>query len=213
MIITADTWLISDTHFGHGNIVQYANRPARHNEIMLENWWATVQPDDTVLHLGDICMTSSKQQVLFDLYRQVRDLPGHKFMMRGNHDQNTAKWYLDKLGVTVLREYVKPSRSKNNMQGGVMYYSYDSGLEAPTLVGLSHVPDATEGCWDLNIHGHVHVNGYPRSLYESGRDYRNICVEVTGYKPQRLCDVLTNPACYQTPAQAGIGIDKRLEAL
>jgi calcineurin-like phosphoesterase family protein len=201
--LALDTWLISDCHFGHGNIVDYAGRPERHNEIMLDNWWQLVKPTDTVLCLGDVCMTSNKIQ---DLYRQIRELPGDKYLKRGNHDTNSHKWYEEKLGFQTLRDIARPSRSKNAMQGGITYTMFDR-----KRIALSHVPDGTVLDWDINIHGHIHTNGYTPSMYESGRDYRNICVEVVGYRPHRLADVLTNPACYQTPRQSGPhNSDKRL---
>jgi calcineurin-like phosphoesterase family protein len=196
-ILTPDTWLISDTHWGHGKIVQYENRPERHNEIMLDNWHARVKPNDTVLHLGDICMTVAR---LADLYRQIRELPGHKFLLKGNHDTNSHKWYLDKVGFHTLQAYKRPSRSKNGMQGDILRYETIGG----TRVAFSHAPSFKDTDWDINIHGHIHSNGYPTPLYESGKDYRNICVEVTGYRPIQLWDALSDHTCYRTPKQAGI---------
>src|SRR5258708_32406343 len=50
-------WVISDTHFGHVNIIQYTNRPFRadeQNAIMLERWRETGGPSDPVPHLRDV---------------------------------------------------------------------------------------------------------------------------------------------------------------
>jgi len=54
--ITNKTWLISDTHFGHKNIVQYQQRPESHEVIMLSEWIDAVGEHDDILHLGDVFM-------------------------------------------------------------------------------------------------------------------------------------------------------------
>ena len=67
-LITEDTWIISDTHFGHKNILEFEPcrlNPMRidgydaheHEEWIIENWNNTVKPGDTVLHLGDFAFT------------------------------------------------------------------------------------------------------------------------------------------------------------
>lgn len=207
--LTLDTWLISDTHWGHGNIVKYANRPANHNELMIGNWRERVMPDDVVVHIGDVAMTSSK---LGPLYRQIRDLPGQKYLLRGNHDTNTNKFYQDRLGFNVL-PFHRPSRGKNNFQGAVIYATVHdcSGADCPggctmARVALSHVPCWYDhGEWDVNIHGHIHNNGYPPAIRDNGfggRNYRNICVEQVGYSPQRLRDIVLGKAG-TTPAEDG----------
>jgi calcineurin-like phosphoesterase family protein len=53
-------FLISDTHFGHKNILKFADRPFESLEhmhaIMIQRWNEVVPPDATVLHLGDFAM-------------------------------------------------------------------------------------------------------------------------------------------------------------
>jgi len=52
-------FLISDTHFGHEKIIQYANRPFESlgamDETMIERWNERVREHDKVIHLGDFC--------------------------------------------------------------------------------------------------------------------------------------------------------------
>ena len=47
----------SDTHFYHGNIIRFCNRPFKDvetmNETIISNWNNTVGQDDIVFHLGD----------------------------------------------------------------------------------------------------------------------------------------------------------------
>jgi len=62
--INENTWIISDTHFGHANILSF--EPCRltqmridgyeadeHDQWIIDNWNTVVQPGSTVLHLGD----------------------------------------------------------------------------------------------------------------------------------------------------------------
>jgi len=45
-------WFISDTHFGHANIIKYCSRPFRTagemDKVILDNINAVVKPDDTL---------------------------------------------------------------------------------------------------------------------------------------------------------------------
>lgn len=36
--VTNALWVTSDTHYGHGNIVRFQQRPTNHEVIMLSNW-------------------------------------------------------------------------------------------------------------------------------------------------------------------------------
>ena len=48
----------SDTHFYHGNIIRFCNRPFKDvemmNETIIANWNNTIGQDDIVFHLGDL---------------------------------------------------------------------------------------------------------------------------------------------------------------
>jgi calcineurin-like phosphoesterase family protein len=78
-------WFTSDTHFGHKNILKYANRPfasiGEMNETFILRWNERVAPEDTVYHLGDVSfMTGAKTSDL--LWR----LNGNIRVLVGNHD-------------------------------------------------------------------------------------------------------------------------------
>lgn len=148
-------WLISDTHFGHENILRYAGRPfataADMDAAMVARWNALVQPSDKVYHLGDVAMRKEALAV-------VRQLHGHKRLIRGNHDIFRTKDYLaagfeEVMGVRVLAECL-----------------------------LSHFPvhPGSMGRYRGNLHGHLHQQPAPE-----GR-YRNVCVEWTDYQPVPL---------------------------
>ncbi len=55
------TFLTSDNHFQHENIIKYSNRPfssvKEMNECMVENWNNSVTSDEYIVYdLGDVCL-------------------------------------------------------------------------------------------------------------------------------------------------------------
>lgn len=54
------TWITSDTHFGHENIITHCQRPYRSvaemNFDFARRWNAVVAPDDLVYDLGDFAV-------------------------------------------------------------------------------------------------------------------------------------------------------------
>lgn len=78
------TYFVSDTHFGHKNIIEYCNRPfedVNHmNEELIRRWNEVVQPNDDVWHLGDFCMGGTRPK------DWLPRLNGNVHLIRGNHD-------------------------------------------------------------------------------------------------------------------------------
>lgn len=56
-----------------------------HWDKVSSNWQETVLPDDLVLIAGDTSWALNLQEAMFDLNR-IAALPGHKIIVRGNHD-------------------------------------------------------------------------------------------------------------------------------
>lgn len=173
--LTPDTWIVSDTHFGHDNIVRYCDRPENHEQVIVQKWNALVEDDDIVLHLGDLIFNNLKGS------EYARQLKGRKFLLRGNHDNHSSTWFLDR-GFTRL-----PIKT--------LFWAY--GKER---VLFSHEPDTSTIPWTINIHGHIHNNGW-ESTIDLTRDYRNVSIEVMDYRPVRLKDILEN-GVYQSSRSA-----------
>lgn len=61
-------FIISDTHFGHANIIDYCNRPFRDvfdmDETLIRNWNEVVGKDDLVYHLGDFAFHKDKEDLM-----------------------------------------------------------------------------------------------------------------------------------------------------
>ena len=59
------TWFTADTHFGHGNVIRYCERPfasvEEMDEVLIENWNYVIRPKDTIYHLGDFTLTGKEK--------------------------------------------------------------------------------------------------------------------------------------------------------
>ena len=154
------TLFISDTHFGHQNIIQYENRPFNNvdemDKEMIKSWNKVVHPNDTVWFLGDLSCHRSKKY----MKKVLKKLKGHKKMIMGNHDRWTMQTYLN-----IGFEYVS---------------KYPIVLKEHFI--LSHSPIHTLKDTDnfFNIYGHVHgSNNYPTHTANS----QCVCVERQNYQP------------------------------
>lgn len=79
-------YIISDHHFGHANIIEYTNRPfsspGQMNNELLDRHYETVDPEDTLIHLGDVAMDMQNGQETIEYFER---LDGN-VLLRGNHD-------------------------------------------------------------------------------------------------------------------------------
>lgn len=91
--INEDTFVISDTHIGHGNqnkgillfepcrlsaMITAGYEAHEHDKWVIDNWNSTVSPDDVVLHLGDFAFKH--------VASSIEQLNGDIIMILGNHD-------------------------------------------------------------------------------------------------------------------------------
>src|SRR5258708_1192894 len=105
----ADPFFTSDTHYWHGNVIRYCNRPFAEeggvlirpsecrfqspdtcvvdveamNRLMIERWNERVGPRDTVYHIGDFAMGPR-----IYLAPTRKRLHGRIVLVRGNHDRS-----------------------------------------------------------------------------------------------------------------------------
>ena len=136
-------YFISDTHLGsrYWSLVRGFSSPASMDDWILQNWVNTVKPGDTVYHLGDVANDSHS-------LAKLKDVPGRKILIKGNHDIFKLKLYAD---------------------DGKKYVS-------DVINVFTHIPIAKEQleCFGFNVHGHVHQidKTSPADLR-----YINICFE------------------------------------
>ena len=158
------TWLWSDLHLHHRNIIRYCSRPFHSveemNNELLCAWRDTVAAADTIVCGGDVALAGSLRG---GREGSVTLMPGRKLLVRGNHD-------FDRRG--------KPAPT------GIRNTSMSLLIEGDPPLLVTHIPMTRVPAGGVNVYGHTHNNERPRE----GR-YVNICVEQTGYRPLRLEDV------------------------
>ena len=182
-------WFISDTHFGHENIIKYSQRPfanAREMDAALvANWNDRVKPQDHIYHLGDVTMNrgGKVQQDIFQ--RFIKQLHGHKRLILGNHDHFPIEAYLH-AGIEKI-------------------YGTWRGIGDGRWV-ISHIPihPGSMGSAHANIHGHIHQNPNPDPVLHVSKEgqiivkpYVNLSVEVTNYAPIPIEEVQQRVAAIQ----------------
>ncbi len=169
-IAPGQTWFISDTHFGHKNILKFDPAQAKRwrsvearDIAMVRMWNETVKPEDEVFHLGDVALGRGKGW----LGPLLKRLNGKKFLLLGNHDKFPASWYMEHF--TILRQ---PFPWRDHF----------------VLTHAPIHPMCLSGRFKWNIHGHIHLSKVPHSGVQGrwsqpDKRYVNVCVEHTGFKP------------------------------
>ena len=155
------SWLWSDLHLRHRDIIRHCRRPFESVEAMdkalLSAWEATVAPGDTIICGGDLAVTGSIDHTLLTV---LESMPGRKLLVLGNHDMGHSG---------------KPGETGSDETSMTLVIPGE-----PTLL-VTHMPLWNVPAGRVNVHGHVHnheaLNPGP---------FVNICVEQTGYRPLSL---------------------------
>jgi calcineurin-like phosphoesterase family protein len=86
------TWITSDTHWGHANILKFNPETRQYRDVehmnasMIVAWNSSVAENDLVYHLGDFAFMSAEKA------RGVLDqINGKKILIAGNHDAKLCK--------------------------------------------------------------------------------------------------------------------------
>lgn len=88
-----NVFLVADTHFHHGNVIKYCNRPfdsvEEMDEVLIRNWNSVVAPNDVVCHLGDFVFHRERncRKQVEETNNLLRKLNGRKHLILGNHDK------------------------------------------------------------------------------------------------------------------------------
>lgn len=166
----SNVFLISDTHFGHNNIITFKRddgTPLREfdsveemDELMVNNWNSVVKPQDRVYHLGDVVINRRYLPI-------CNRLNGRKKLVRGNHDlfklADYTPYFEDVLGCIVLADMI-----------------------------LTHIPlhpECITTRFGTNVHGHTHSNRVKTIDDEINPKYFSVCVEQIDYTPISLEEV------------------------
>jgi len=88
---------LTNTDFGHENIIDYCNRPfrseAKMTNFIIARYREVVKPEDTVYFLGDLTIRGPQYRA--NLEYVVDQLPGRKILILGNHDKFNPFTYVD----------------------------------------------------------------------------------------------------------------------
>ena len=126
----------SDTHFYHGNIIRFCNRPFKDvevmNETIISNWNNTVGQDDTIFHLGDFCLGGSAE------WTKILDrLNGKIYLIMGNHDlKNIRQGYIDRFEHVAMQMHIETGLDAARLQ--YLYPTqYDVGVDNNNFTPVS----------------------------------------------------------------------------
>jgi len=150
-------YIWSDLHLGHKHIIDYEERPFDSVEHMdtflISSWKDNIKSNDTIINLGDVSFKTNKE----NLEKIIKNLPGYKILILGNHDRGkSVKWWRE-VGFDEVYKYP------------IIYDDFYI-LSHESIYINKHMPY-------VNVHGHTHG--------ESSDNFQkvNVSVELLNYKP------------------------------
>jgi len=176
------TFVASDLHFNHLNILKYCphrggpetswEKVEVMNAKIIDNWNECVNPEDETYIVGDVAMGLVEKAPAL-----IRRLNGKKFLVRGNHDKTLCKLMDADASMTDLFEWVKDYHEM----------TYKLAGEKVMLV-MCHFPMAhwhRQASGSIMIHGHLHGSycGIDGRIKDVGIDTNNL-------RPYRMEDVV-----------------------
>jgi calcineurin-like phosphoesterase family protein len=141
------TWLTSDLHLFHENIIVYCNRGQttveEMNDHIISAWNSTVKPGDRAIVVGDL--SASLRDRKEQLAQIIHDLPGDKILVRGNHDHQPDEWYIA-AGFTLVTDWL--------FEDGLLFVHKPANQHNADAIRARDECDP-----DLIVHGHIHAHG------------------------------------------------------
>lgn len=160
------TWFTADTHFDHGNIIKYCNRPFKTvkamNDTLIRNWNSRVAEHDIVIFLGDFAFKKAGED---NVKKWLSLLHGHITFLRGNHDGNNS--------LNTKTEYL------------VMHIGRRQ-------IYCTHRPEDYNPFYDINLVGHVHEKWRVKELADDFKPVYlvNVGVDVWQGCPTDIDEIL-----------------------
>lgn len=162
-----DIWVISDTHFGHEKLKEYASRPDGFEEKILKSLSDTIsaEREHIIIHLGDVCIGQDEYW-----HERLSYVHCKKWLVRGNHDKKSLSWYLSHGWDFVADEITL------NIYGKRVCFSHRP------------ISDFSTGIrFDINVHGHCHADNHRN---EGGLHYQRLVAVEHTYAPVLLRSIL-----------------------
>jgi calcineurin-like phosphoesterase family protein len=169
-------YFTADTHFCHKNVIESCNRPfdniEQMNQTLIDNWNSRVKAEDEIYILGDFFWRGK----ISEANEILEKLKGRKYMLRGNHD-----FFLDDKDFNKTHfEWIKDYHVLKYQWKKIILFHYPIWEWEGYLRGSIH------------LHGHVHDNAgiYHRGTEALGKQAINVGVDVHGYYPISIEEVL-----------------------
>jgi len=200
----SNTWITSDWHVGHRNIIRYCGRPTNCDELILKSL-SIMKEEDVLIHLGDFGFygTDGKIENAFST------IPcKEKILIVGNHDEKNRKvlklpwskivkrkeqpYYFTykELVITAqhrpYREYPRKVHAGRWLLQKItdMFLDIKERGRLGSFLHYQQVPEDAH----IALHGHSHEIGQ-RYDWSDGTLLVNVCVEQFDYHPVSLVEL------------------------
>ena len=203
--------IISDTHFGHTNILQY--EPIRIQKAKMEGYknfdrflidWLNkyIKKDDEVLHLGDVAFE--------DNFTLAKKLNGKITLIKGNHDKDKHIEFYKSIGWKVIEDIKIEVEDFDKSYLEYLKYKYDKKTLSRTAclikdinnkrILFSHYPVFNDNPYDekykkitellkevFNIcNCDINIHGHTHSYCVNDKRCINACLEVNDFNPLKI---------------------------
>jgi len=189
---------VSDTHWGHKNIIKYSNRPfssvKEMDEHMIARWNESVKPEDHVWHLGDFSF-----QTYPDFKNTLRRLNGTINFVYGNHDKMIHQHETELLGSFNAAD----QKAGSNAWPAKMLNSIQNYAELKMDGEMFVLFHYGQRVWNKSHNNSIHLYGHSHgSLPPFGKsvDVGVDCKEITSeYRPVSMDEVIKYMAKRSAP--------------
>lgn len=160
----AVTWVVTDLHLYHDKVHDYSGRPKNYMELLHANLLKYVQPQDTLIDLGDVIFY--RHEKLKEFWEPIKCRA--KILCMGNHDHKSRGWY-----------------TRNG------YDVACTSIQVADILLSHHPQEVVPKEVRLNVHGHWHNMRGNSSLFAwwSHKTHRLLSLEEAGYKPVKLHEI------------------------
>jgi len=142
-----NTYFISDPHFGHKNIIKYANRPFTSvdemDETIIKNWNGMIGKTDEVYILGDVSLTNSERTKEI-----LNRLNGRLYLIKGNHEKSVMSSKENRDRFEWIKDYYELKYEYNGKRNMIVMCHYAMRV------------------WNKSHHGAYHLYGHSHDSLE-----------------------------------------------
>ncbi len=170
-------FVISDTHFNHKKLIDWG-RPEDFETRILKS--LSQHKGDLLIHCGDFSIGNDIENM--KLFMEASKGFKRKILIKGNHDNHSDNWYLERGFDFVCNVFY------GEYFGKKIIFSHYPIYKDEINFSVYYPPD-------INIHGHLHGNGHRRNEFlqiDNSFNY-DIAPDIHDYKVLNLEDLLTTP--------------------